>query len=276
VTGATERWREVGDRVYVRRHHDMDLNVGLVVGDGACLVIDTRATLEQGRELTEAVRTVTPHPWAVVNTHMHFDHSFGNAAFRPASIWGHRRCVESLTDDGEAMRLRLVGRYRDAGDAEKVAQLTATRIDPPDLPVDDAATLDVGGRPVELRHLGRGHTDNDLVVLVPDADLLLAGDLVEQGAPPQFGDGFPLDWPATMDAVLSLISGAVVPGHGAVVDRAFVGGQRDELARLAEVARHGHATGRPANDAARDVPYFGEFALQAVERAYLQLSAGTA
>lgn len=276
MTGPTERWREVGDRVYVRRHHDMDLNVGLVVGDGACLVVDTRATREQGRELTEAVRTVTPHPWAVVNTHFHFDHSFGNAAFRPASIWGHRRCVEALTDGGEAMRLRLVERCRDAGDAEKVAQLTATRIDPPDLPVDDTATLDVGGRPVGLRYLGRGHTDNDLVVLVPDADLLLAGDLVEQGAPPQFGDGFPLDWPATMDAVVSLISGAVVPGHGAVVDRAFVEGQRDELARLTEVARHGHATGRPATDAARDVPYFGEFARHAVERAYLQLSAETA
>jgi glyoxylase-like metal-dependent hydrolase (beta-lactamase superfamily II) len=210
--------------------------------------------------------------WAVVNTHLHFDHSFGNAAFRPATIWGHRRCVEALTDGGEAMRLRLVERYRDAGDTEKVAQLNATRIDPPDQAVDKAATLDVGGRPVRLRHVGRGHTDNDLVVLVPDADLLLAGDLVEQGAPPQFGDGFPLDWPATMDALLALITGAVVPGHGAVVDRAFVEGQRNELARLAEVARHAHAAGRPAADAARDLPYFGDFALQAVERAYLQLS----
>jgi glyoxylase-like metal-dependent hydrolase (beta-lactamase superfamily II) len=276
VTGATEEWREVGERVYVRRHRDMDLNVGLVVGDGACLVVDTRATREQGRELAEAVRTVTPHPWAVVNTHVHFDHSFGNAAFRPAGIWGHRRCVEALTDEGDAMRLRLIERYRKAGDAEKVAQLTATRVDPPDLPVDDTATLDVGGRPVGLRYLGRGHSDNDLVVLVPDADLLLAGDLVEQGAPPQCGDGFPLDWPATMDAVLALISGAVVPGHGAVVDRAFVEGQRDELARLAEVARDGYATGRPAADVARDVPYVGKFALEFAERAYLQLSAETA
>jgi glyoxylase-like metal-dependent hydrolase (beta-lactamase superfamily II) len=276
MTSGTEQWHEVGDRVYVRRHHEMDLNVGLVVGDGACLVIDTRATQEQGRELAEAVRTVTPHPWAVVNTHLHFDHSFGNAAFRPAAIWGHRRCVEGLTDGGEAMRVRLVERYREAGDAEKVAQLIITRIDPPDRPVDHTATLDVGGRPVRLRHLGRGHTDNDLVVLVPDADLLLAGDLVEQGAPPQFGDGFPLDWPATIDELLALITGAVVPGHGAVVDRAFVEGQRDELARLAEVAQQAHAAGRPAADAARDLPYFGRFALQAVERAYLQLSKATA
>lgn len=272
VPDVTERWREVGDRVYVRRHHDMDLNVGLVVGDGACLVVDTRATQEQGRELAEAVRLVTQHPWTVVDTHFHFDHSFGNAAFRPASIWGHRRCVEILESGGAAMRDRLVERYREAGDPEKVAQLMATIVDPPDQPVDDAATLAVGGRPVQLRHLGRGHTDNDLVVLVPDADLMFAGDLVEQGAPPQFGGGFPLDWPATAEALLTLVTGPVVPGHGAVVDRAFVEGQRDELARLAEVARRAHAAGRPAIDAARDVPYFGEYALQAVERAYLQLA----
>ena len=68
-----ESWTEVGDRVFVRRHRSMDLNIGLIVGAGACLVVDTRASEEQGRELAAAVRTVTPHPWVVVNTHMHFD-----------------------------------------------------------------------------------------------------------------------------------------------------------------------------------------------------------
>ena len=62
-----------------------------------------------------------------------------------------------------------------------------------------------------------------------------------------------------------------MPGHGAVVDKAFVEAQRAELGRLAEVARAAHAAGRPAANAARDLPYFGEYAEQAVERAYLQL-----
>jgi hypothetical protein len=56
------------------------------------------------------------------------------------------------------------------------------------------------------------------------------------------------------------------------VDREFVRGQRAELARLAELARTGHAEGRPAADTARDLPYFGDFAVQAVERAYRQLA----
>ncbi|HZB51404.1 MAG TPA: aldehyde dehydrogenase family protein, partial [Mycobacteriales bacterium] len=157
-----------------------------------------------------------------------------------------------------------VGPLANAAQYEKVVGFISSA-------VEDVATLSVGGRPVHLRHLGRGHTDSDLVVLLPDAHLLLAGDLVEEGAPPQFGDGFPLDSPATLDALLALVTGPVVPGHGAVVDKAFVAAQRAEVARLAEVARAGHAEGRPAADAARDLPYFGEHAEQAVERAYLQL-----
>jgi glyoxylase-like metal-dependent hydrolase (beta-lactamase superfamily II) len=268
-----DTWAEVADGVLVRRHASMDLNVTLVVGDGACLVVDTRATAAEGAELAGAVRAVTPHPWVVVNTHFHFDHAFGNAAFAPAPIWGHRRCAEVLGGPaGVAMRDRIADRYRAAGNEDGARAVETVELVAPDEVVDDVAVLDVGGRRVELRHPGRGHTDGDLVLLLPDADLLLAGDLVEEGAPPQFGDGFPLDWPGTMDAILDLVTGPVVPGHGAVVDRAFVADQRAELARLADAARAGHAQGRPAADTARDLPYFGEFAVQAVERAYLQLA----
>jgi glyoxylase-like metal-dependent hydrolase (beta-lactamase superfamily II) len=267
----TDTWTEVADWVYVRRHESMDLNVSVVVGEGACLVVDTRATEKQGRDLAEAIRTVTPHPWTVVNTHFHFDHTFGNAMFRPAEIWGHRRCAAQLTDDGERMRDAIAVRHRDYGLDELADDIEASRIDPPDQLVDDLATLTVGGRPVQLRFLGRGHTDNDLVLTVPDAGLVIAGDLVEEGAPPQFGSAYPLDWPATLDALAELVAGPLVPGHGAVVDRAYVEAQRAEHAGLVAKARQGHADGRPAADVAKELPYFGELATEAVERAYLQL-----
>src|SRR5215207_6301069 len=116
----TDVWAEVGDRVYVRRHDSMDLNVTLLVGYGACLVVDTRASERQGVELAAAVRSVTPHPWVVVNTHFHFDHTFGNAAFRPATIWGHRRTAEVLGGpEGETMRARVAGYYSGA-DAARI------------------------------------------------------------------------------------------------------------------------------------------------------------
>lgn len=223
-------WREVGDRVLVRRHRELDLNCGLVVGDGGCLVIDTRSHLGEGRALAEAVRSVTPHPWTVVNTHAHFDHCFGNAAFRPAEVWGHRRCAEELAATGEHQRAATVAGLR--ADGDPAAELVATTpIDPPDHLVDHATLLDVGGRAVTLRHLGRGHTGTDLVVTADD--VLFAGDLVEEGSPPAMEDAFPLEWAVTATALLELVRGPVVPGHGAVVDAAFVAAQRDELAQLA-------------------------------------------
>jgi glyoxylase-like metal-dependent hydrolase (beta-lactamase superfamily II) len=232
----TAGWREVADRVFVRRHRELDLNCGLVVGDGACLVVDTRSHLGEGQALAEAVRVLTPHPWTVVNTHAHYDHCFGNAAFRPAEIWAHRECVTELAATAEQQRAAVVAAL--LADGDPAAELVATTpLDPPDRLVDDAAVLDVGGRAVSLRHLGRGHTGADLVVAVDD--VLFAGDLVEEGAPPAMEDAFPLEWPATLTAVLGLVRGPVVPGHGDVVDAAFVAGQRDELAALAEWLRGG-------------------------------------
>ena len=226
----TAGWREIGDRVFVRRHRELDLNCGLVVGDGGCLVVDTRSHLGEGRALAEAVRSVTPHPWTVVNTHAHYDHCFGNAAFRPAEIWAHRGCATGLAETGEQQRAAVVADLRAEGDP--AAELVAIApLELPDRLVDRQAVLDVGGRPVTLRHLGRAHTDADLVVAVDD--VVFAGDLVEEGAPPAMEDAFPLEWAATTTALLELVRGPVVPGHGAVVDAAFVASQRDDLARLA-------------------------------------------
>jgi glyoxylase-like metal-dependent hydrolase (beta-lactamase superfamily II) len=268
----TDGWQEVGDRVFVRRHRAFDLNAGVVLGDGGCLVVDTHSSEADGHELADAVRQLTADPWLVVDTHAHFDHCFGNAAFRPARIWGHRRCVENLRVYGEVQRQLMIlaaGRH----DLPELAErLAATRIDPPDQVVDDLAALTVGCRRVRLAHLGRGHTDNDLVVVVPDAAAVFAGDLVEQGAPPAFEDAFPLDWPDTLDAMLDLVEpAAVVPGHGAVVDRGFVLTQRAEITRAAEVARAGYAERRPVEAVLAAVPFPPEVARVAVERAFRQL-----
>ena len=77
-------WHEVGDRVFVRRYAFLDQTIGAVLGRERVLVVDTRATTVQARELIGDLRQLTRLPWVVVNTHVHFDHAFGNAAFRPA------------------------------------------------------------------------------------------------------------------------------------------------------------------------------------------------
>jgi glyoxylase-like metal-dependent hydrolase (beta-lactamase superfamily II) len=118
--------------------------------------------------------------------------------------------------------------------------------------VDDVAVLDVGGREVVLRFLGRGHTDHDLVVEVEtngDATVVFAGDLVEQGAPPAFEDAWPPEWPATLGRLHALARGPVVPGHGAVVDAAFVGTQREELLAVLRALRAGRLDAGPYDEA---------------------------
>ena len=240
-------WVEVGDCVLVRRHQALDLNCGLVLGDDACLVVDTRSHLGEAADLIEAVRAVTPHPWTVVNTHAHYDHCFGNAAFRPAQIWGSRGCAADLRATGEQQRAAVVAGLRAAGRSEEAGLVQAAPIDPPDHLVDDVAVLDIGGREVVLRFLGRGHTDHDLVVEVEDGDgtVVFAGDLVEEGAPPAFDDAFPADWPATLGRVHALARGPVVPGHGAVVDAAYVGAQREELLAVLTALRAGRPQDGP-------------------------------
>jgi glyoxylase-like metal-dependent hydrolase (beta-lactamase superfamily II) len=90
---------------------------------------------------------------------------------------------------------------------------------------------------VELAYLGRGHTDHDIVIDVPGADVLFAGDLIEQGNVPFFGDGYPLDWVATAAALVSAVSGVVVPGHGDHAGRPFAITQAASLAALVDLAQ---------------------------------------
>ena len=105
-------------------------------------------------------------------------------------------------------------------------------------------------------HPGRGHTAGDLVVRVPDVDVVIAGDLVEESAArghvPGFGrDCYPFEWPQTLDVALDLITLAtvVVPGHGAVIDREFVEVQRNDIGILAETIRDLASRGVPVDEA---------------------------
>ncbi len=123
---------------------------------------------------------------------------------------------------------------------------------PPSELVDEHQVLDLGDRGVDLVHLGRGHTDNDLLLHVADVDVWLVGDVVEESGPPMYGSGsFPLDWPDTVAALLERLQPAttVVPGHGAPVGREFVEAQQRDLRTVADLIRELYAAGVPAADA---------------------------
>jgi glyoxylase-like metal-dependent hydrolase (beta-lactamase superfamily II) len=266
---------EVAPAVYVLRYPVLDVNATLVVGDGAALLVDTLSTDAQATELRDAVHRVTRAPLRLVNTHHHFDHCFGNAVLAgpDTEVWGTEEAARLLREQGAVLQREWYDEWAPTH-PDLAEGLAAVRLRPPDRTVHLASTVDVGSRAVVLRHLGRGHTAGDLVVHVPDANVLLAGDLVEEGGPPMFGDAYPLDWPATVAALLDLTGAgtAVVPGHGAVVDAAFVRAQHAELTALEWLIRAGHYDGRPVADVVAKAPFGPAVATVAVERGYAELA----
>ena len=263
-------WREIGDRIFVRRYAFWDQNIGVVLGDDAALLIDTRATPGQAREVLANLRELTRLPIElVVDTHGHSDHAFGNAVFRPATIWGHAGCVRFLEQTWQTQRDGLIATLPEL--AEGLRQVV---LDPPDRVFEDVAEIDVGGRPVKLRYLGRGHTDHDTIVAVPGSGVVFAGDLLENGAVPYFGDGYPLDWPSTVERLAGLVEGVVVPGHGDPGGLEFV---LDQLAAFREVAALGGriAAGELDMEAALDATPYPAYPLddlrEPLERTLAQL-----
>jgi glyoxylase-like metal-dependent hydrolase (beta-lactamase superfamily II) len=269
---------EIADRVWVARFPWFDVNVTLVAGGSGLVVVDTNASAPLARETLAAVRRISSAPiLAAVNTHVHFDHTLGNAVFAAdgAEVVAHDQAALALDE-------HIAGIHREAADDldPRIADLVATPVHVPTRTFSSALALDLGDRVLELVHPGRGHTDGDIVVRVPDADVVLAGDLVEEStersAVPGFGtDCFPMDWPTSLDLVLSLTGAStrIVPGHGAVVDQDFVYEQRAAIGVVAETIRDLAGRGVPLGQAVElgDWPYPRENMADAVRRGYEQL-----
>jgi len=265
VSTADHGWTEVGDRVFVRRYRFFDQNIVALIGRE-----DTRTTPSQAAEILADLRALAAPPvTVVVNTHGHSDHVFGNHVFRPCVIWGHDRCVTFIERSGRAALDAIAAQMPDL--ADELAQVV---LDPPDRTFADRVMVEFGGRQVELRYLGRGHTDNDIVLIATDADVVCAGDLLENGATPFFGDGFPMDWPATAEALLGVIGvqTVVVPGHGDHAGRDFAANSAVSFAQLANLARRVHAGELDVQAALAEAPYPSEAAAEPLARALAQLN----
>lgn len=261
-------FRELGDRVFALHYEFLDQQIGVVLGGRDVLVIDSRSTASQAREIAADIRRLTADPVSiVVNTHFHWDHTWGNHALRPAVMWGHVRTAERMVEEEAGLTDRLAGYYPDLAD-----ELRSMTIDPPERTFADRASVRVGDRVVELAYHGRGHTDSDISILVADANVLFAGDLVENGAPPSFSQGYPIEWVDTVARLLPLGAGAVVPGHGEVGDRAFLEDQLAAFRGLAELARQVHAGSRSIDDALAASPFGRSTPRDAIERAVAELN----
>jgi len=261
----------VAERVLVACCEPCGVNVGLVVGDAAAVLVDVGTHPDQGadlyraavRQAEETARHPVPVRWAVL-THDHYDHWFGLAGVRAAAgerllaaahaAFGRRHGM------GESANTRV---QRQLGLAE--VPVPDVRLDSAQCRPDDPWTLDLGGVGVQVAWLGEAHTPDDLVLRVDVAagtspagsrvtqgrhgadggvvhpgagrrPVVFAGDLVEESGPPQDGPDSDLPgWSAALRRLLEFggEDALYIPGHGAPVDAAFVRAQGEEIAARA-------------------------------------------
>jgi len=223
-----DAWHALRPGVFVCTAEPDAVTVGCILGDAHALLIDTGSSPGQGAALAASVheqlgRTVD----GVVITHGHYDHWFGLAGVNAAASWG---------------QAGLAAEARDCVDAEVAYRygFSPELIVPPRTLVDDSLMIDLGDRRLELISCAPAHSNTDLIVRVPDVDVVFMGDLIEQSTEPSFGP----------DCTLSRWSGAIqralagtgpdtllVPGHGTPVGPAFARTQADGIRALADRAR---------------------------------------
>jgi quinoprotein relay system zinc metallohydrolase 2 len=208
---------EVAPGLYVHRGQDDvakpanggDIaNIGFIVGKRCVAVIDTGGTAAEGRALHEAIRALTSLPICyVINTHMHPDHIFGNAAFRQ----DHPQFVGSAAlPEAEASHaasyLRML--HRDLGALADGSEIIA-----PTLLVQGSKTLDLGDRLLTLQTWKTAHTNNDVTVYDKSSGTLWVADLLFVQCIPVI-DGSVLGWLADIKKLRAMNPRRMVPGHG--------------------------------------------------------------
>ncbi|MFE3601232.1 MBL fold metallo-hydrolase [Streptomyces sp. NPDC059142] len=234
-------WERLGPGVGRVRLPGWDATVGLVAGERGALLYDTGSTLREGAGLRARTRALLGgrRVTHVALSHPHFDHVLGAAAFSGVAVYGAVGLAELLAGEAAGTAGSLYEEAVREGVPEAEAAEAVDLLVRPGHAVCGELTVDLGGgRRVVLANAGPGHTAHDLALLVPgvsgDPAVLFCGDLVEESGEPQAGpDAVPARWPAALDRLLALGGGdgtVYVPGHGAVVDAAFVRAQRDALA----------------------------------------------
>lgn len=269
---------EVTDGVFAFIQPDgswMVNNTGFVVGSsGRSVLVDTSSTEARTSHFMDEVRSrTTKPPMALVNTHHHPDHTYGNyQAPEGTPVIGHTLCRTEVIAAG--LEATKVVTQPDYGNLE---------LRPPDFTFNDRMTLHLDDTPIDLQYVGPAHTSNDVIVWLPEQSTLFAGDLAFAGGQPFLLEGSLAGFPRALQVIKDLDPEHLVPGHGPVTRGADVQKLLDDLigyvAYVTEIAKQGMAEGlTPLQTAQRhkDNPYSGwqetERLVGNLHRAYSELS----
>jgi len=229
------KFEQIATGVYVHHGEHKDLNasyggdicnIGFVIGKKGIAVIDTGGSPKVGARLREAIREVSRLPILyVINTHVHPDHSLGNAAFKqdkPVFV-GHGKLAEAMALRREAYlrnQIEWVG-----------ADAAGTELIPPSLAVAATHDLDLGGRTLRLTAHPVAHSPADLSVFDTASNTLWTGDLLFIERTPSIDGNIP-NWLEVIEQLRTTSAAHVIPGHGSSTTR--LGAALDDEKRYLE------------------------------------------
>lgn len=267
MTEKTISFTEIGEGLYAFTAEG-DPNSGVIIGDDSVMIVEAQATPRLAQMVIEKVRSVTDKPIShVVLTHYHAVRVLGASAFGADQI--------IMSDTARAM---VAERGKEDWDSEfqRFPRLFEGHESIPGLTwptttFSDSMTVYLGKRRIDLKHLGRAHTAGDVVIHVPDQNVMFTGDIVEYHSACYCGDGHFTNWGGTLDAIKAYEVDAIAPGRGdALVGREMVDAAlestRDFVAStyrpVAKVAARGGSL-KEAWDAMRDAcdPKFKDYAI---------------
>jgi len=185
------------------------VNSTVIIGEHGVILIDTGFNDEIGTHIGEAIAKLTPKPVThIINTHHHGDHSLGNSAFPGAQVLSAQKCKELLESDGY-MWIDIIQNVLER-------KFPNTKLVPASVTFADGSTTERAIDGVKLRFivpLG-SHTPGDMMIVLPDEKILVAGDIVVEHMAPSFRDANVKNWITTLGKIAALDVKTIIPGHG--------------------------------------------------------------
>ncbi|MEM7695576.1 MAG: MBL fold metallo-hydrolase [Pseudomonadota bacterium] len=216
LSAKTIGFDEIGPGLYAFTAEG-DPNSGVIIGDDAVMVVEAQATPKLAREVIARVRRVTDKPIThLALTHYHAVRVLGASAYGAPQIIMSEPARAMVVERGEEDFASEFDRFPRLFDGHaEIPGLTY-----PTTTFSGRMSVYLGKRRVDLMQLGRAHTAGDMVVYVPDANVMFTGDIVEDHSACYCGDGHFHDWPKTLSAIGAFSLDAIAPGRGAALVRA--------------------------------------------------------
>lgn len=278
--------QKVADGVYAalaRRSAITHCNAAIFENANGLLIVDTHSLPSAAAALVAQLRQLSSKPVRyIVNTHYHADHVLGNPEYRKLApgadiisstatrqliaernpdmvkswVAGAPKQIEELerarekakTAEEKAAREKAIGEWRSFA-----REMAGYQVELPNVTFDQNLVLHDPAHELHLAFRGRGHTAGDIVVFCPQKKVIASGDLLH-GWLPYIGDGYPREWPRTLDAIGEFPFESVIGGHGEPQrSRERLPQMRAYIAELAEVVEGGRRQGRTVEQLQKEI-----------------------